>query len=56
MDINQLTRIFCDVDDFCKELNRYTEGKLLPSATNARRGPACSLSDLEISKLSTRSI
>jgi len=47
MDMNQLTRIFCEVDDFCKELNRYTMGKFLPSPTT-RRGPACSLSDSEI--------
>ena len=31
MDINQLTRIFCDIDDFCKELNEYMQNKLLPS-------------------------
>lgn len=48
MDINQLTRIFCDVDDFCKELNRYTEGKLLPAPIRGQRGPAPCLSNSEI--------
>lgn len=49
MDTDQLTRIFCDIDDFCKEFNHYAAGKLLPSAvTSARRGPACCLHDSEI--------
>jgi hypothetical protein len=47
MDMHQLTRIFCEIDDFCKELNRYTEGKFLP-AQSSKRGPACCLSDSEI--------
>lgn len=47
MDTTELTRIFCQVDDFCKELNRYRMGKVLPSST-IRRGPACCLSDSEI--------
>ncbi len=47
MDMNQLTHIFCEVDDFCKELNRYSMNKFLPSPTT-RRGPACCLSDSEI--------
>lgn len=44
MDMNQLTRIFCEIDDFCKELNQYVPGKFLPSP-NTRRGPTCCLSD-----------
>jgi len=50
MDINQLTRIFCDIDDFCKELNGYMQNKLLPSpnGSSVRRGPASYLSDSEI--------
>lgn len=47
MDMNQLTGIFCQIDDFCKELNHYSKGKFLPSPTT-RRGPACCLSDSEI--------
>jgi hypothetical protein len=50
MDMNQLTRIFCDIDDFCKELNGYMQNKLLPSpnVSPARKGPPCCLSDSEI--------
>lgn len=50
MDMNQLTRIFCDIDDFCKELNKYMENKLLSSTDNnqIKRGPRCCLSDSEI--------
>ena len=48
MDINQLTRIFCQVDDFCKEFNQYTKAKLLPSPAVRRRGPVCCLSESEI--------
>jgi hypothetical protein len=47
MDTNQLTRIFCETDDFCKELNQYTINKLLPSNTH-KRGPSCCLSESEI--------
>ncbi|EKD72552.1 MAG: hypothetical protein ACD_45C00643G0001 [uncultured bacterium] len=42
MDMHQLTRIFCEIDDFCKALNQYTMNKFLPSSTT-RRGPACCL-------------
>jgi Transposase DDE domain len=52
MDINQLTRIFCDIDDFCKEFDGYMQNKLLPApdanASPNRRGPKCCLSDSEI--------
>lgn len=50
MDIDQLTRIFCDIYDFCKELNGYIKDKLLPSPDGNlnRRGPQCCLSDSEI--------
>lgn len=47
MDTNQLTRIFCEIDDFCKELNQYTMSKLLPTHTQ-KRGPSCRLSESEI--------
>lgn len=47
MDTNQLTRIFCQIDDFCKELNRYAAVNFLPSQTH-RRGPTCCLSESEI--------
>lgn len=49
MDMNQLTYIFCEVDDFCKEFNRYVQGKLLPSpSSGCRPGPACCLSESEM--------
>lgn len=49
MDIaHQLTTIFCEIDDFCKELDNYTVHKLLPSPTPRNRGPECSLSISEI--------
>lgn len=48
MDNNQLTRIFCEVDDFCKEFERYTAGKLLPVRGKGKRGPMCCLSESEI--------
>jgi hypothetical protein len=50
MDMNQLTRIFCQVDDFCKEFDNYLQHKLLPGlkAVYHRRGPQCCLSDSEI--------
>jgi Transposase DDE domain len=50
MDITQLTRIFCQVHDFCKEFDNYLTGKLLPAPTGPtqQRGPACSLADSEI--------
>lgn len=50
MDMNQLVRIFCDIDDFCKEFHHYAQNKLLPAPENSchRRGPASYLSDSEI--------
>jgi transposase len=48
VDINQLTRIFCDIDDFCKELNTQMNPLLPPNRCQARRGPRCCLSDSEI--------
>ena len=53
MNIDQLTRIFCQADDFCKEFNSYTSCLCLPSALPPRfhRGPKCSLSESEIMTL-----
>lgn len=49
MDTNQLTRIFCQIDDFCKEFNSYSKNKLLPAPSKIfRRGPHCRLADSEI--------
>ena len=50
MDINQLTNIFCEIDDFCKEFNKQIEEYLLPGpqVRAKKRGPSCCLSDSEI--------
>ena len=50
MDTNQLTYIFCEIDDFCKELESYAQKNLLPSAESPspHRGPAICLSESEM--------
>jgi hypothetical protein len=49
MDItHQLVSIFCEIDDFCKELDNYLSGKLLTGPSKSQRGPECSLSISEI--------
>ena len=51
MDItNQLVSIFCQVDDFCKELNQHAENHLLEGPNAGKRGPQ---SSLEISEIMT---
>ena len=39
----QLVSIFCEIDDFCKKLNKNMPQPLLTSPTKGRRGPACCL-------------
>jgi|SRR5579872_6184883 len=49
MDVaHQLIAIFCETDDFCKELDNYSKHTLLPASNHYKRGPACSLSVSEI--------
>lgn len=49
MDVaHQLVCIFCEIDDFCKELDKYSKHKLLPDNMQKSRGPACSLTISEI--------
>lgn len=49
MDIaNQLVSIFCEIDDFCKELNNYAQHHLLPGNVKGKRGPAPGLAESEI--------
>ena len=48
MDMRQLISIFCQIDDFCKELNNYSKDYLLTGLNNTARGPACSLAISEI--------
>jgi hypothetical protein len=45
---SQLVSIFCEIDDFCKELDKNMPQPLLTSPTKGRRGPACCLSVSEI--------
>lgn len=44
----QLVTIFCEIDDFCKELDENISQPLLSSPTKGRRGPDCCLSISEI--------
>lgn len=48
MDTHQLVAIFCEVDDFCKELDKYTQHYLLSGPTKSERGPDCGLAISEI--------
>lgn len=49
MDINQLTHIFCQIDDFCNQFSKEIEKNLLPlKPIKPKRGPMCCLSDSEI--------
>ena len=45
---HQLIRIFCQIDDFCKELEQYSQHKLLTGPTSGKRGPTCGLNLSEI--------
>jgi hypothetical protein len=47
MDTTELTRIFCEIDDFCKELNHHMMGNFLPP-NGRKRGPDSLLSESEI--------
>ena len=44
----QLVSIFCEIDDFCKELNKNRSQLQLTGSSKGRRGPACCLSISEI--------
>lgn len=48
MDMNQMTDIFCQIDDFCNRLEDYTEDYMLTAAVKGKRGPACGLTISEI--------
>lgn len=45
---NQLVAIFCEVDDFCKELDEHCKHKLLTGPSKGKRGPAANLAMSEI--------
>jgi hypothetical protein len=44
----QLISIFCEIDDFCKELDKNISQPLLSAPTKGQRGPDCCLSISEI--------
>jgi len=44
----QLIAIFCEIDDFCNEVDQNMQGRQLSGHTKGRRGPACCLSMSEI--------
>lgn len=48
MDIRQLVAIFCQIDDFCKELDNYSEHYLLTGPSKGKRGPSSGLAVSEI--------
>lgn len=48
MDMCQLVTIFCEIDDFCNELDKHSQHYLLSGPTKGTRGPACGLSISEI--------
>lgn len=48
MDMNQLVSIFCEIDDFCNELDQHCQHYMLSSPKKSKRGPACCLSISEI--------
>lgn len=48
MDVRQLVRIFCQIDDFCKELNHYCNHYFLAGPAKGKRGPECGLALSEI--------
>lgn len=45
---HQLVSIFCQIDDFCKELEGYNNQKLLTGPTRGKRGPQAGLSQSEM--------
>jgi hypothetical protein len=44
----QLIGIFCEIDDFCNEVDQNMHRPCLPGDAKAKRGPACCLSMSEI--------
>lgn len=45
---HQLVVIFCEMDDFCKEFDKYVQHRLLTGPVKGRRGPESSLAMSEI--------
>lgn len=48
MDMHQLVNIFCEIDDFCNELDKYCGNYMLTGPTKSSRGPSCGIAISEI--------
>lgn len=48
MDLRQLVSIFCEIDDFCKELGQYSKHYFLTGPSKGKRGPECCLTISEM--------
>lgn len=48
MDVHQLISIFIEIDEFCKELDKYSKQYLLTGPSSGKRGPDCGLVISEI--------
>ena len=52
MPVDQIVSIFCDIDDFCKELDGYVENGLLEDKNKKpKRGPKPVLSVSEVATI-----
>ncbi len=47
-DGHQLIAIFCEIDDFCKELKKNFSQSLLTGPIQSKRGPNCRMTLSEI--------
>lgn len=48
MEMHQLVNIFCEIDDFCNELDTHCQHYMLSGSTKSNRGPSCGLAVSEI--------
>ena len=48
MDVHQLVNIFCDIDDFCNELEHHCQNYMLSGPAKSNRAPSCCVAISEI--------
>jgi hypothetical protein len=48
MGVHQLVNIFCDIDDFCNELEHHCQNYMLAGPAKSNRGPSCCTAISEI--------
>ncbi len=48
MDVHQLVNIFCDIDDFCNELEHHCQNDMLSGPSKSNRGSTCCIAISEI--------